>query len=153
VAAEPFWRTKPLEAMTREEWESLCDGCAQCCRLKLEDADTGEIAVTDVVCRLLDLDTCRCTDYPGRHRSVPDCIQFGAADVLRLRWLPESCAYRRVALGQELPAWHPLVCGDTAAVHRCGGSVREQVVSEADVPADALESRIVRWIETSEELR
>ena len=35
--ALPFWRTKKLQEMTKEEWESLCDGCARCCLLKLEN--------------------------------------------------------------------------------------------------------------------
>ncbi|MGY8958164.1 MAG: YcgN family cysteine cluster protein, partial [Alphaproteobacteria bacterium] len=59
---QPFWRTKTMREMTQREWESLCDGCGQCCLHKLEDADTGEIALTNVACRYLDLNSCQCGD-------------------------------------------------------------------------------------------
>lgn len=147
MATEPFWRSKALSDLTREEWEALCDGCAQCCRIKLEDVDSGDIGVTDVVCELLDQSTCRCTDYPNRHTRVPDCIAFGADDVLALRWLPESCGYRRVAEGRDLPDWHPLVSGHADSVHRARRSVRGQVQSERFIHPDEFETRIVRWID------
>src|SRR5262249_11258868 len=60
---EPFWKTKTLAEMTRAEWESLCDGCGRCCLNKLEEEVTNRLYFTDVGCRLLDPDTCRCRNY------------------------------------------------------------------------------------------
>lgn len=141
----PFWRTKRLAQMTGEEWESLCDGCARCCLLKLEDEDTGEVAHTDVACRLLDLQACRCTRYTERARLVPDCRVLDPERVARLSWLPSTCAYRMLDEGRELPGWHPLVSGDRDSVHRAGISVRYRVLSESEVDEDELEDRIVSW--------
>ena len=141
----PYWRTKTLEEMTREEWEALCDGCARCCLLKLEDADTGEIAYTDIACRLLDLGTCRCTRYRQRLRMVPECVDLTPEQVRKLDWLPSTCAYRLVAEGQDLAWWHPLVSGDPETVHRAGISVRGRVVPERR--GDDPEDRIVTWPE------
>jgi hypothetical protein len=141
----PFWRTKTLHEMTPAEWESLCDGCARCCLLKLEDEDTGDIAHTDVACRLLDLDACRCTRYAERASLVPDCRVLDPERVARLAWLPSTCAYRRLDEGRGLPDWHPLVTGDPDSVHRAGISVRHRSLSETEVDTDELEDRIVSW--------
>jgi len=67
-----FWRDKPLSGMTAEEWESLCDGCGLCCQIRLEDEDSGEIALSDVACRFLDLCTHQCKDNANRQENVPD---------------------------------------------------------------------------------
>ena len=142
---EPFWRTKALTDMTPEEWESLCDGCARCCLVKLEDAHSGEISPTDVACRLLDLESCRCTNYPARMRLVSDCISLSTDNIGALSWLPPTCGYRLVAEGKDLYWWHPLVSGDPETVHQAGISVRGRVVSEDGVPDSELEDHAVNW--------
>lgn len=128
----PFWRAKPLSEMTREEWESLCDGCGLCCLHKLEDEDTGDLYYTNVACRLLDPESGRCRDYAGRVSQVPDCISLSPDELSACPWLPETCAYRRLEAGKGLPVWHPLRTADPESVHRAGVSVRGRVVSEDD---------------------
>jgi hypothetical protein len=140
---EPFWKHKRLTEMTKREWESLCDGCGKCCLHKLEDIDDGEITYTNVACRLLDLKTCRCTNYARRSRIVPDCVELTPANIKTLHWMPSTCAYRLLAEGKDLPWWHPLVSGDPDTVHRAGVSVLGRVVPEEK--AGALELHLVKW--------
>ena len=104
-----FWE-KPLASLTRDQWEALCDGCGKCCLNKLEDEDTGAVALTRVACRLLDDATCRCAHYESRKKFVPDCIQLTAETIEQhMYWLPATCAYRLRHEGQPLPEWHPLL--------------------------------------------
>lgn len=128
----PFWKRVPLEEMTPEQWESLCDGCAKCCLHKLVDADTDDLYFTNVACRLLDQDNCRCSDYPRRNLRVPDCMILTPDNVDQLTWMPSTCAYRLISQGEDLPDWHPLVSGDPDSVHRAGVSVRGRCINEDD---------------------
>ena len=58
---ELFWERFDLEELTAEEWEALCDGCGQCCLIKFQDEDSGDLAVLGVACELLDIHSCRCS--------------------------------------------------------------------------------------------
>ena len=139
----PFWKTTPLARMTEEQWESLCDGCGRCCLHKLRDEDTDEISFTEVSCRLLDTDTCRCTRYETRRDWVPDCVSLTPKTLADIDWLPPSCAYRRLREGRDLAWWHPLVSGDAQTVHRAGASVQGRAIDERK--AGRLEHHIVEW--------
>ena len=139
----PFWKTKSLEEMTTQEWESLCDGCGLCCLNKLEDWDTGDVVFTSVRCQLLDGHSCQCSDYPNRFAHVPDCIQLTPGKADQFKWLPSTCGYRLVSEGKDLPAWHPLVCGDRKQVHEQRISQSGRMLSEHDVDEDDWEEHLI----------
>ena len=142
-----FWQEKPLAEMSRQEWESLCDGCARCCLHKLEDEDSGEVHYTSVVCKYLDESSCRCTDYPNRHSLVPDCVLLNPDTVGTFKWLPTTCAYRLVAEGKDLAWWHPLVSGRAETVQEAGITIKGKCISEEHVHPDDFEENIIHWVE------
>ena len=144
TAPPPFWKTKPLAAMSRTEWESLCDGCGRCCLNKLEDEDTGRFLYTRAACRLLDLGTCRCTDYANRQARVPDCVALTPENVGSLGWLPSTCAYRLLGEGKPLAWWHPLVSGRPETVAEAGISVTGEAYSEEGITVDDLVDHLWR---------
>ncbi len=142
--APRYWERKPLARMTQDEWEGLCDGCGKCCLNKLEDEDTGVVALTRIACRLLDDETCRCAHYENRHQFVPDCIVLRPDNLdSHAYWMPDTCAYRLVWEGRPLYDWHPLLSGTPDSVHAAGVSVRGITLSEFDVPEDDWEDHVI----------
>ena len=140
-----YWRHTPLDQMSPQEWEKLCDGCGKCCVIKLEDVDDGTIHYTDISCTLLDGTTCQCKDYPNRKALVPDCVMLTPDNLEALPWMPPSCAYRLLHEGKALPDWHPLVTGDPQSTHKAGQSVLGQIFSEDDIAEDDYPDHIKNW--------
>ncbi|MEQ8921309.1 MAG: YcgN family cysteine cluster protein, partial [Roseovarius sp.] len=139
-----FWETTPLNLMTRAEREEHCDGSGKCCHNKLEDEDTGEVALTRVACRLFDDTTCRCAQYDIRHQFVPECITLSPKNLDRnLYWMPETCAYKLLHLGKPLYDWHPLISGTPDTVHDAGVSVQHGTVPEFEVDEDDWEDHLI----------
>ena len=140
-----FWETVPMDDLTRPEWEALCDGCGKCCLNKLEDEDTGEVALTRVSCRLLDSDSCLCGQYAIRHQFVPECIVLTPKTLEdNMYWLPQTCAYRLMSEGRPLYDWHPLISGDAQSVHRAGVSMQGRIVPENEVSEDDWDDHIIK---------
>ncbi|NOX76468.1 MAG: YcgN family cysteine cluster protein [Gammaproteobacteria bacterium] len=143
AGAEQFWESLSLAEMSREQWESLCDGCGKCCVHKLEDEDSGEVYLCNVVCRLFDLQTGRCRDYTHRQQHVPDCVMLNVEKLAEFHWLPATCAYRLLAEEAPLLDWHPLISGNSLSVLHAGQSVVGRVVSEDN--AGDLSHHITDW--------
>lgn len=139
-----FWETKSLTEMSSEEWELLCDGCGRCCLHKLEDEDSGEIYSTRVACKLLNLKTCRCTNYSQRTEFVPDCLQLQDESFTEYEWLPLTCAYRLLHENQPLPAWHPLISKQKNSVKKAGIAVSDFAICETCITnMDDLEDYVI----------
>ncbi len=122
-------KNKTLDELTPAEWESLCDHCGLCCLQKLEDENTGRIKYIGIACEFLDIAMCQCLVYENRHFANPDCLALTPDNIRQIKWLPATCAYRRLAEGKELEWWHPLKSGDPATVHKARISVRDKAVS------------------------
>lgn len=61
-----------------------------------------------------------------------DCLQLNWRNAGRIRYLPHTCAYRLLAEGKPLPAWHPLLTGRTETVREAGISVAGRFFHEGE---------------------
>ena len=143
-----FWKEKSLFEMSHKEWELLCDGCGKCCVLKLQDVDTEQTFYTNVSCKLLDCETAQCSQYENRKSHVPDCIILSPKNLTPLSWMPDSCSYKLIYNGLELPDWHPLITGKKSSTHETGNSLSGKVVSETEIDSEEeLLEHIINWDE------
>jgi uncharacterized cysteine cluster protein YcgN (CxxCxxCC family) len=136
---KPFWEAKTLDEMSETEWESLCDGCGKCCMVLLDEVETGRLYETSVACKLFDVKKRRCTDYANRIKRVKDCVRLTPENAGALDWMPETCAYRRLARGEGLPDWHPLLTGAKKSVEDAGAAVMSAVSERKINPEDIWE--------------
>lgn len=115
--------------LSPDEWEKICRRCGRCCLIKLENADTGELYYTNIVCRYYDCENNVCKVYDKRCELVPECLKLTAENVDKLPWMPKVCAYRK--LFDESYMEQPL------------RPLKGQVVSETEVKEDELEDHII----------
>ena len=140
-----FWRRFPLEEPNRAEWEALCDGCAKCCLIKLEDEAERRawpIRAWRAGCSISA--PAWCGNYPLRRQLVRGCVVLdrdNLEDVLS--WMPRTCAYRLVHGGARTRARHLLISGDPESVHRAGVSLRGRMVAEYEVAEEDWEDFVV----------
>jgi uncharacterized cysteine cluster protein YcgN (CxxCxxCC family) len=147
-STQGFWQEKALHELSREEWESLCDGCGLCCLQKLQDDETEEIFYTSISCRFLNIESCRCSVYEKRFEYLPECLNLTVETFqTALPWLPPSCAYKRVFEGKPLADWHPLISGNRQAIHQKKRSVKHFAISEAEVAEDDWQDNLIDLLE------
>lgn len=116
-----WWETTPLDQMTEEQWDSLCDGCGRCCLVKVWKDDT--VKSCKVACTLLDIKTAKCKDYANRQSKVKNCIKVTLETIDTPGLLPDTCAYKLLKYNQPLYWWHHLISGSYDSVKEAGISV------------------------------
>ncbi len=118
---DKWWETTPLDQMTPEQWESLCDGCGKCCMVKIWHNNVAKL--TKVGCELLDIKTAQCKDYTNRKHKVVNCVKVTIDTIDTPGLLPDTCAYKLIKNKKQLYDWHHLMCGDRKEVLNCNHSI------------------------------
>ena len=74
-----------------------------------------------------------------------DCVKLSPTNIHGLDWLSESCSYRVIARGEDLPDWHHLVSESQMEIHKLGRSIRGRVISESGDCAENAIDRNILW--------
>lgn len=117
-----FWKKKQLSDFSEEEWEAICMQCGICCLTKY--GENNKIVFTNEMCDGFDFKRGRCSRY--NDRLCNDCLKVDMHLLQTSReLLPETCPYRLLYEGKELPQYHPLVSGNSNSVHKAKQTVLE----------------------------
>ena len=131
MVRKEFWKNLPIDQFTKEEWESLCDGCGKCCLIKLQKNKKSQPTYTSLSCEYLNTETCRCSVYNSRGKKRSDCIILSPKNLSNLvHWLPNSCSYRLIYENKDIPNWHHLKTKDKNSVHKTENSVKNLAINE-----------------------
>ena len=139
-----FWKNIPIEQLTNEEWEAICDGCGKCCLIKLQSDAESIPLYTSLACQFLNTKTCKCKVYASRKKKKHDCLILTPDSLKKVaKWLPNSCAYRLVHEKKDLPDWHHLNSKNYDSVHMTRNSIQNLAISEMFVAEEDYENFIV----------
>lgn len=130
--------SQSLLTLTNAQWEKICDNCARCCLVKLQDEETNDIVYTNVACEYLDINNCRCTQYENRAKVKPECIVLDKHNLEPLKMMPFTCAYRLQHEERKLNQ------------EPSNLSVKDCVISEKYIHDDQLPEHIIRWVSVKE---
>ena len=126
-----FWKKKPLSDFTRKEWELLCDGCGKCCLNKFHKTKNSPPIYTNVACRFLNIQKCKCKVYNERKSKKSDCLILSPKNIGQfVNWLPTSCSYRLIFEKKDLPFWHHLNNNKNKNIHNTKNSIKNFAISE-----------------------
>ena len=59
--------------------------------------------------------------------------------------MPETCAYKLLNEGKNLPYWHPLLSGNDKEIVNSGNSVQNRVTNENEIKIKDLPDYIFNW--------
>ena len=85
--------------MNEEEWESLCDGCARCCLHKFEEVQTENSFTRALFAGIWTV--LSCSEYSAEKELVPNCVKMTPVNLETLKWMPSTCAYRKILKGNR----------------------------------------------------
>ena len=126
-----FWKNIPLNNLSLEEWEALCDGCGKCCLNKFKKTKKSAPIYTSIACKFLDIHKCSCKVYGEREKKRKDCLVLSPKNISKIvNLLPTSCSYRLIHERKPLPSWHHLNQHKNKNVHNTKNSVKNFAISE-----------------------